>query len=158
MGAGTKERIMSEHRATIGWQRSSADFTYQTYNRAHEWQFAATTVPASATKEYRGDEARVNPEEALVAALSACHMLTFLAVVAKRKLSLDSYRDEAVGVLEKNTAGRLAITRVTLRPKVVWTGGVTVSAEDLAKMHHDAHEGCFIANSVKTEVAVEPQA
>ena len=91
---------MSEHRATIDWKRSSADFTYMTYNRAHDWHFKAETVLASATKEYRGDENRVNPEEALVAALSSCHLLTFLAVAAKRKLSIDSYRDEAVGVLE----------------------------------------------------------
>ena len=149
---------MSEHHAKIKWQRSSQDFTYQTYNRAHEWQFMATTVPASATKEYRGEESRVNPEEALVAALSACHMLTFLAVAAKRKFPLDSYNDDAVGVLEKNAAGKLAITRVTLRPKIVWSAGVTVSADDLVKMHHDAHEGCFIASSVKTEVTVAPQA
>lgn len=148
---------MSEHRATIDWRRTSADFTYQTYNRAHHWRFKAVTVPASAAKEYRGEEDRVNPEEALVAALSSCHMLTFLAVAAKRKLSLDSYHDEAVGVLEKNAEGKLAITRVTLRPKVVWTGGIAVSVEDLAKLHHDAHAGCFIANSVKTEVVVEPQ-
>jgi len=149
---------MSEHRATIDWRRSSADFTYMTYNRAHDWRFTAATVAASATKEYRGDENRVNPEEALVAALSSCHMLTFLAVAAKRKLSLDSYRDEAVGVLEKNAEGKLAITRVTLRPQIVWSAGVTVSADDLAKMHHDAHVGCFIANSVTTEVTVTPQA
>lgn len=148
---------MSEHRATIDWRRSSTDFTYLTYNRAHDWRFNAVTVPASATKEYRGEEDRVNPEEALVAALSACHMLTFLAVAAKRKLSLDSYYDEAVGVLEKNAEGKLAITRVTLRPKIVWTSGATVSREDLDKMHHDAHAGCFIANSVKTEIVVEPQ-
>ena len=148
---------MSEHRATIDWRRSSTDFTYLTYNRAHDWRFHAVTVPASATKEYRGEEDRVNPEEALVAALSSCHMLTFLAVAAKRKLSLDSYRDEAVGVLEKNAEGKLAITRVTLRPKIVWTEGAAVSREDLDKMHHDAHAGCFIANSVKTEVVVDPQ-
>ena len=84
-------------------------------------------------------------------------MLTFLAVAAKRKLSLDAYEDDAVGVLEKNAAGKLAITRVTLRPKIVWSPGVAVSAQDLAKMHHDAHEGCFIANSVKTEVTVAPR-
>jgi organic hydroperoxide reductase OsmC/OhrA len=148
---------MSEHRARIEWQRKSTDFTYATYNREHEWQFTAAKVPASATKEYRGDENRVNPEEALVAALSSCHMLTFLAVAAKRKLSLDVYTDEAVGVLEKNAEGKLAITRVTLRPKVVWSAGVTVSAEDLAKMHHDAHAGCFVANSVKTEISVAAQ-
>jgi organic hydroperoxide reductase OsmC/OhrA len=147
---------MSEHRATIDWQRTSADFTYATYNRAHDWRFNSAAVPASATKEYRGDEARVNPEEALVAALSSCHMLTFLAVAAKRKLSLDSYRDEAVGVLEKNAEGKLAITRVTLRPKIVWSNGATVSPDDLEKMHHDAHAGCFIANSVTTKVTIEP--
>jgi organic hydroperoxide reductase OsmC/OhrA len=148
---------MSEHHATISWQRNSADFTYMTYNRAHDWRFTAATVPASATKEFRGDESRVNPEEALVAALSSCHMLTFLAVAAKRKFSLESYEDAAVGVLEKNAEGKLAITRVTLRPKIVWSSGVSVSPDDLAKLHHDAHEGCFIANSVKTEVVVEPR-
>jgi len=149
---------MSEHHASIVWQRTSQDYTYMTYNRAHEWRFTAATVPASATKDYRGDPDRVNPEEALVAALSSCHMLTFLAVAAKRKLPLDSYSDNAVGWMEKNDAGRLAITRVTLRPKIVWSAGVTVSREDLDKMHHEAHEGCFIANSVKTEITVEQQA
>ena len=124
---------MSEHHAAIKWQRSSADFTWQTYNRAHEWRFTATTVPASATKEFRGDESRVNPEEALVAALSACHMLTFLAVAAKRKLSLDSYEDDAVGVLEKNAAGKLAITRVTLRR--VWPSRTEESSPHHWKMH-----------------------
>ena len=148
---------MSEHHAKISWKRTSPDYTYATYNRAHDWQFAATTVPASATKEYRGDSERVNPEEALVAALSSCHMLTFLAIAAKKKLSLDSYVDDAVGFMEKNDAGRLAITRVTLRPRIVWSSGVTVSPEDLEKMHHESHEGCFIANSVKTTITVEQQ-
>jgi organic hydroperoxide reductase OsmC/OhrA len=149
-----KESSMSDHHARIEWQRKSTDFTYATYNREHEWQFTAARVPASAAKEYRGDANCVNPEEALVASLSSCHMLVFLAIAAKRKLSLDVYTDDAVGVLGKNSDGKLAITRVTLRPKVVWSAGVTVSPEDLAKMHHDAHEGCFIANSVKTEVTV----
>jgi organic hydroperoxide reductase OsmC/OhrA len=148
---------MSEHHAKITWQRTSQDYTYQTYNRAHEWRFTAATVPASATKEYRGDPDRVNPEEALVAALSSCHMLTFLAIAAKRKLSLDSYVDDAVGFMEKNEAGRLAITRVTLRPKIAWAAGVTVSDADLETMHHQAHEGCFIANSVTTKITVESQ-
>jgi organic hydroperoxide reductase OsmC/OhrA len=148
---------MSEHHANISWTRTSQDYTYQTYNRAHEWRFTGTTVPASAAKEYRGDPARVNPEEALVAALSSCHMLTFLAIATKRKLSLDSYIDDAVGFMEKNEAGRLAITRVTLRPKIVWTEGVTVSSADLETMHHEAHEGCFIANSVTTKITVESQ-
>jgi organic hydroperoxide reductase OsmC/OhrA len=148
---------MSEHHAKITWQRTSQDYTYQTYNRAHDWRFTAAAVPASASKEYRGDPNRVNPEEALVAALSSCHMLTFLAIASKRKLSLDSYTDDAVGFMEKNEAGHLAITRVTLRPKIVWTAGVTVSSTDLETMHHEAHEGCFIANSVTTKITVEPQ-
>ena len=148
---------MSEHHAKITWQRTSPDYTYLTYNRAHEWQFTGTTVPASAAKEYRGDPQRVNPEEALVAALSSCHMLTFLAIATKRKLSLDSYSDDAVGFMEKNEAGRLAITRVTLRPKIVWTAGITVSDADLEAMHHEAHEGCFVANSVTTKITVESQ-
>jgi len=146
---------MSEHRAAIAWRKTSQDFTYQTYNRAHDWRFTAVSVPASATKEYRGEAERVNPEEALVAALSSCHMLTFLAVAAKHKLSLDSYEDEAVGVLEKNAEGRIAVTRVTLKPRIVWSAGVTVTPELLAKLHHDAHENCFVANSVKTQVSVE---
>jgi len=148
---------MSDHHASIAWTRSSSDYTYNTYNRAHDWRIAGTTIPASAAKDYRGDPDRVNPEEALVAALSSCHMLTFLAIAAKRKLSLDSYSDDAVGVLEKNAAGKLAITRVTLRPKIAWSDGVTVSAADIEKMHHEAHEGCFIASSVTTVVTVEPQ-
>lgn len=149
---------MSEHRATIRWSRTSSDFTYMSYNRDHTWLVGQTNIPASATAEYRGDAARANPEEALVAALSSCHMLTFLALAAKKKFSLDSYDDDASGVLEKNAEGRLSVTRVTLRPKVVWTQGVTVSQSDLDALHHAAHEGCFIANSVKTDVQVEPRA
>jgi organic hydroperoxide reductase OsmC/OhrA len=148
---------MSEHRATIRWARTSKDFTLESYNRAHDWEMAAVRVAASSAPEYRGDAARANPEEALVASLSSCHMLTFLAIAARKKLSLDSYEDDAVGYLEKNEAGRLAITRCTLRPKIVWSPGVSVSAADLQSLHHAAHEGCFIANSVKTDVRVEPR-
>jgi organic hydroperoxide reductase OsmC/OhrA len=147
-----------EHRATVSWQRTSETFTYETYNRAHEWTFHSVTVPASAAPDYRGDPSRVNPEEAFVASLSSCHMLTFLAICTKRKFSLDAYRDEAVGYVEKNEQGRLAVTRVVLRPQITWSKGVTVPAADLDKMHHQAHENCFIANSVKTTVIVEPPA
>lgn len=149
---------MSDHHATIAWQRTSSDFTYATYNRGHDWHFTAETVAASAAKEYRGEAERVNPEEALVASLSSCHMLTFLALAAKHKLTLESYDDKAVGVLEKNAEGRLALTRVTLKPRIVWAAGVTVTEEQLANLHRQAHKGCFIANSVKTVVTVEPQA
>ena len=145
-----------EHHATIEWQRSSDTYTYETYNRAHEWHFHALTVAASSAPAFRGEADRVNPEEAFIAALSSCHMLTFLAIAAKKKLSLDSYRDEAIGYLEKNAAGRLAITRVSLRPRIQWSAGVAVAKTDLDTMHHQAHEGCFIANSVNTIITVEP--
>jgi organic hydroperoxide reductase OsmC/OhrA len=149
---------MSEHHATIAWKRSSSDFTYMSYNRDHEVRFHAVTVPASATAQYRGNAERMNPEEALVAALSSCHMLTFLAIAARKKFSLDSYEDDAVGLMEKNAAGKFAVTRVTLRPKIVWSPGVTVPQADLDAMHHQAHEDCFIANSVTTQVSVEQRA
>ena len=146
---------MSEHHAKIAWTRTSKDYTYDTYNRDHDWRFGGAPVPASAAPAYRGSAARVNPEEAFVAALSSCHMLTFLAIAAKKKFPLDSYEDEAIGHLEKNSAGQLAVTRVILRPKIVWSAGVAVPQAELDKMHHDAHAGCFIANSVKTDVTVE---
>jgi organic hydroperoxide reductase OsmC/OhrA len=148
---------MSEHRALVKWSRTSADFTYMSYNRDHTWRVGETNIPASAAPEYRGDGAKANPEDTFVAALSSCHLLTFLAIAAKKKFSLDSYEDDASGVLEKNAEGKLAVTRVTLRPKIVWTEGVTVPPEDLSAMHHAAHENCFIANSVKTDVTVEPR-
>lgn len=149
---------MSEHHATIAWKRTSSDFSYMSYNRDHEVRFHGVTVPASATLQYRGNAERMNPEEALVAALSSCHMLTFLAIAARKKFSLDSYEDDAVGVMEKNAAGKFAVTRVTLRPKIVWSPGVTVPQADLDAMHHQAHEDCFIANSVTTQVSVEQRA
>jgi organic hydroperoxide reductase OsmC/OhrA len=98
----------------------------------------------------------VDPEEAFVASLASCHMLTFLAIACKRRYTVDSYRDEAIGTLAKNAEGRLAITRVVLRPAVVFSGETSPTAEQTKQMHEQAHHACFIANSVKTEVVVEP--
>jgi len=109
---------------------------------------------ATAAPAFLGNPAHVDPEEAFVASLSSCHMLTFLAIACKHKLVLDSYDDDAVGHLEKDADGKLAITRVELRPRIMWGGDRKPSAEELDKMHHAAHENCFIANSVKTEVRV----
>ena len=146
---------MSEHRATVAWRRDSDDFTYERYTRDHTWTFeGGTSVNASAAPTYFGSAARVDPEEALVAALSSCHMLTFLAIAAKKRLVVDSYRDAAVGFMEKNEDGRLAITRVVLRPEIVFSGEAP-DGDALARLHHRAHEQCFIANSVRTEVTVE---
>jgi len=150
---------MSESfRASVRWQRTSPDFSYETYNRAHEVAFGSgTTVKASSAPGFKGEADRINPEEQLVGALSSCHMLTFLAVAAKKRFVVDAYDDDASGVLDKNAEGRLAVTRVVLRPKVVFSGDKVPSAEELAALHETAHKGCFIANSVKTEVVCEPR-
>lgn len=149
---------MSEHHAMIDWKRESADFAYANYNRDHDWIFdGGVTVRASAAPKYLGSPSCVDPEEAFVASLSSCHMLTFLAIASRKRYVVDAYRDEAVGVMDKNAEGRLAIVRVTLRPDVTFGGDHTPTHADLQKMHDLAHHECFIANSVRTEVVVEPR-
>jgi organic hydroperoxide reductase OsmC/OhrA len=149
---------MSEHPATVIWRRTSPDFTYETYNRRHEWRFAGgVTVLASSAVEFKGDADRVNPEEAFVASLSSCHMLTFLAIAAKKRLGVEAYEDDAVGYLERNAKGKLCITRAVLRPRVRFMAGVAVSHDELEALHHASHANCFIANSVHTDIHVEPQ-
>ncbi len=149
---------MSEHRAAVRWRRTSADFAYDTYNRAHEVTFnnGAIVVPGSAAPAFKGDVDRVDPEEALVGSLSACHMLTFLAICARKRLVVDSYEDDAVGVMEKNPQGKLWVSRVTLRPRISFAPGTSPDSVVLAEIHRLSHEECFIANSVKTIVSVEP--
>jgi organic hydroperoxide reductase OsmC/OhrA len=147
---------MSEHRATIRWKRESADFSYDSYNRAHGWEFdGGVEVEASAAPDFRGDPERVDPEEAFVAALASCHMLTFLAVAARKRLVIDEYTDQAVGFMEKNAKGKVAITRVALRPRIKFAGASSPSSENVAKLHQLAHEHCFLANSVLTSIDVE---
>lgn len=150
---------MSDHRAAIRWKRASNDFTYDTYNRSHEVLFkdGRIALPGSAAPAFKGDGERVDPEEAFVASLASCHMLTFLAICARKRLPLDAYEDDAVGHLEKGANGKLWMSHVTLKPRVRFASGVTVDKATLDEIHHRAHEDCFIANSVKTEVAVEPQ-
>src|ERR1700719_2012229 len=136
-------RDMSEHKMTLTWKRGDAPFDYQKYPRNHTWKFdGGHEMTASAAPAYLGDPKNVDPEEAFVASLSACHMLTFLAIACKQKFVLDEYVDEAVGHMEKNTEGRLAITKVELHPTLKW-GDKEPSAEELGKMHHMAHEQCF---------------
>jgi organic hydroperoxide reductase OsmC/OhrA len=149
---------MSEHQATIDWRRETPDFTPETYNRDHDWTFdAGVTVRASANPSYRGSAGCIDPEEAFVASLASCHMLTFLALAARRRYVVDRYVDQAVGVLGKDAAGAMAMTRVVLRPEVHFSGTTTPCPEELQQIHQQAHHACFIANSVKTEVVVEPQ-
>ena len=120
-----------------------AEFSYQKYPRDHTWSFdGGHTMIATAAPAYLGNPANVDPEEAFVAALSSCHMLTFLAIACKQKFVLDLYEDAAVGHMEKNADGKMAITRLELRPKITWSGDRRPSAEELDKMHHSAHENC----------------
>jgi organic hydroperoxide reductase OsmC/OhrA len=149
---------VSEHTATIRWTRRTPDFAVESYDRNHQWEFdSGVVIGASSAPAYRGDPTRVDPEEALVAALSGCHMLTFLFVAARKKFVVDSYEDAAVGVMTRNAQGKFWISRVTLRPTVVFSADKRPTPEELAALHHAAHEDCFIAQSVKTEVVIEPQ-
>ncbi len=147
---------MSEHPATIDWNRDGRDFTYESYDRDHTWTFAGgAVVSASAAPGFRGNPNLIDPEEAFVASLSSCHMLTFLALAAKAKFVVDRYTDHAVGHMKKNEEGRFAVVHVELAPVIEFAGDVP-TVEELAKLHHEAHDLCFIANSVKTHVTVEP--
>jgi organic hydroperoxide reductase OsmC/OhrA len=148
---------MSEHKATIAWKRGTKDFTYETYTRDHKWTFeGGIEVAASSAPAFQGNADLVDPEAALVAAASSCHLLTFLALAARKRFVVESYDDAAVGVLEKNAEGKMAVTRIALRPRVAWGGEKKPSPEDVERLHHQAHEHCFIANSVKSEITVEP--
>lgn len=149
---------MSEYRVNVSWQRTSAGFSYEEYNREHTWSFdGGIKVRATAAPEYRGKPDGVDPEEAFVAALSSCHMLTFLAIASRKRLVVDSYEDDAVGFMEKNSQGRLAVTRVILRPRIKFSGPEAPTGDQLTKLHEQSHHECFIANSVLTEVTVEPR-
>ena len=149
---------MSEHKINLTWKRGDAPFEYQKYPRNHTWKFdGGHEMTASAAPAYLGDPKQVDPEEAFVASLSSCHMLTFLAIACKKKFVLDEYVDEAVGLMEKNADGKLAITKVTLKQRLKFSGEKQPTAAELEEMNHMAHDQCFIANSVKTEVKVEPQ-
>jgi organic hydroperoxide reductase OsmC/OhrA len=154
---------MSEHRATIEWTgaASAADFVKLRFSREHRWTFdGGLTVSASASPSVVpspwSNPQGVDPEEAFVASISSCHMLTFLFVAAKAGFAVAHYRDEAVGVMTKTPQGVAWVSRVTLSPQITYAGDKQPSAEDIARLHHAAHEGCFIANSVKTEIVVGP--
>ncbi len=149
---------MSHHQVTVRWRRESADFAYESYNRRHLWVFPdGVEVAASAAPEYRGEPERVDPEEAFVATLSSCHMLTFLAIASRKRYVVDGYTDAAEGFMEKNADGKLAITRVVLRPRVEFSGERRPTPEQIHQMHHASHGECFIASSVRTDVRVEPE-
>jgi organic hydroperoxide reductase OsmC/OhrA len=150
---------MQAFSATIAWSRDGSAFTDQRYSRAHTWSFdGGLQVPASSSPLSvplpMSNPANVDPEEALVAATSSCHMLWFLHIAASRGFVVDTYHDEPVGEMHKNDNGKLAMTRITLRPRIVFDGRQPTSAE-LGALHHTAHDECYIANSIKADVVVE---
>ena len=153
---------MAEYTAEIFWERDAGeDFLDQRYSRRHLLRFDGGAEVAGSSSPHSvplpmSDAAAVDPEEAFVAALASCHMLWFLAIAAKRGFIVDRYVDAARGVMARNAQGKLAMTLVTLRPTVTFSGAPRPSADEHAALHHKAHEECFIANSVKTEVRVEP--
>ena len=154
---------MSEYVAEVRWQRQDDEpYVDNKYSRGHVWRFdGGAEVEASSSPHVvplpYSVEAGVDPEEAFVASLSSCHMLFFLSIAAKKKFVIDEYLDNAVGVMSNNADKQMAMTKVTLQPKVTFSGEKLPTQEQIDAMHHQSHELCFIANSVKTEVVIEPK-
>ena len=150
------------HTAAVLWERGEQPFLDRRYSRRHVIRFdGGAQVPGSSSptvvRPPLSDPAAVDPEELFIASLASCHMLWFLDIVARRGFRVDRYEDEAEGVMEKNAEGKMAVTRVTLRPAVQFSGEKLPSRADIERLHHEAHEECFIASSVRTDVRVEPR-
>jgi organic hydroperoxide reductase OsmC/OhrA len=158
-GAERSAHLMSQHKAIIAWKRSGPDFLKGRYSREHTWTFdGGLTVAASPSPSVVpvpwSNPANIDPEEAFVASISSCHMLTWLFLAAKAGYEIESYRDEAVGTMTKNENGVPWVSAVVLNPVVVFAGEKRPDAAEDARLHHLAHEQCFIANSIKTAVTV----
>ncbi len=151
---------MSEHRATIRWENKGPDFLKGKYSREHAWTFDggvtvnASTSPSVVPVPY-SNPAHVDPEEAFVAAVSSCHMLTFVYLASRQGFQVDSYVDEAVGLVTKNESGVPWVSSIRLKPQISYGGQKLPTSADEERLHHQAHEQCFIANSVKTNITVE---
>jgi len=152
---------MATYTAEVIWSRSGQQFIDNRYSRAHILRFDGGIEVAGSSSPHvvpipMSDPAAVDPEEAFVASLASCHMLWFLSIAAKRKFCVDRYVDAAIGVMGINAEGKMAMLTVTLKPEVHFSGDRLPTREEIANMHHEAHDECFIANSVKTEVRCEP--
>ena len=152
---------MAHHSAEVLWLRGDQPFLDNRYSRRHLLRFdGGIEVHGSSSPHVvplpMSEAAAIDPEEALVAALSSCHMLWFLAIAAKRSFCVDRYHDAAVGVMGRNAAGKMAMLTVTLRPQVHFSGERQPTPDDVVRMHHQAHTECYIANSVTTDVRCEP--
>ena len=153
---------MADIKATISWKRTSPDFLKGKYSREHTWTFdggvtvAASSSPAVVPVPY-SNPAHVDPEEAFVASVSSCHMLTYIYLASKQGYQVDSYHDEAVGAMTKNEQGVPWVSSIILNPKIACSGDKVPAPEDEERLHHLAHEQCFISNSIKTKVTVAGQ-
>jgi organic hydroperoxide reductase OsmC/OhrA len=150
---------MSQHRAVIRWKHTGTDFVRGKYSREHTWSFdGGLVVPASSSPSVVpapwSNSTAVDPEEAFVAAVSSCHMLTFLYVAGKAGFHVERYEDEAIGTMTKNERGTPWVSAIMLQPKIVYIGSTQPSPAEVEHLHHEAHEQCFIAQSVKTEITV----
>lgn len=146
------------HRAVVRWQRATADFDAKTFERTHTIVYdGGEQVRASTAPEYGGDASAVDPEQGLVGALASCHMLTFLTIAALKRIVVDAYEDEASAETGRNPDGRMMVTRVTLRPRVRFAPGHEQDASALDALHARAHGNCFIANSLRSVVSIEPR-
>jgi len=154
---------MSQYFAKVSWVKAQNEpFLDNRYSRGHQWQFdGGLTVPASSSPHIvplpYSIEANIDPEEAFIASLSSCHMLFFLSIAAKKRYVITSYVDEAIGMVKTDHDGKQSVTSVTLRPKTDFIGDRLPTLKQIEKMHHQAHEQCFIANSVKTKITITPQ-
>jgi organic hydroperoxide reductase OsmC/OhrA len=151
---------MSEHRATVRWEQAGGPFAKRQYSRAHTWSFdGGVIVPAAASPSavpvQFTDPSAVDPEEAYVASIASCHMLSFLPLAAVGGFEVLRYEDDAVGKMTKNELGRLWVSEVELRPRITWAAGKSPSADQEAELHHRAHDDCYIASSVRTEIRVQ---
>ena len=152
---------MEQYCAKVVWNRGEQNFSDNKYSRGHEWKFdggltvPASSAPSSVPLPFSVAE-NIDPEEALVAALSSCHMLFFLAFASKQGFIVDSYEDNAAGIMEKNEKRRMSITRIELRPHTVFSGSTIPTEEQILALHHLSHEHCYIANSIRAEVVITP--
>lgn len=151
---------MMHFEATIAWERGQQNFADNRYSRAHKWRFDGSLTVAGSSSPHSvplpmSDPAAIDPEEALVAAVSSCHMLFFLSIAAQQGFIVDSYLDRAVGKLDKDTLGKMAMTQITLTPVIRFSGARTPAPSELDAIHHAAHDKCYIANSIKAAVIIK---
>lgn len=148
---------MSEHNVKLLWTKQTESFAYADYNREHQWDFGeGLIVNASSAPQFLGNPECADPERAFAASLSSCHMLFFIAICSKKRLIVENYIDCSTSFLEPDEQGDLIISKVILRPEVTFAEGVEVSREVLENIHHQSHDKCFLAKSVKSDIVVEP--